>query len=397
MFRPALIPSLLLFLSFYTSSSHAQSCTNYTFTANQIFSHCADLPNLNSFLHWNYDESTKTANIAYRHVAVATSRWVAWAINPTGRGMIGAQALVAFQKSDGTMRAYTSPVNSYQAQLAEGDLSFPVSDLSATYAANEYTIFATLKLDNVSSALSQVWQEGPLSAYSPAQHPTSGANVLSAGNFNLLSGQTGRTSGAIIDSRTKKKNIHGVLNSVSWGILLPIGGITARYLKVFPAADPTWFYLHALFQSSGYITGVARWITGLQLGRQSAGITYTAHRIIGIVIFCLATLQVTALLLRPKKEHKLRFYWNVYHHFIGYSVIVLSIINIFKGFNILHPDQKWRTAYVGVLTGLAALAAILEICTWYVVLKRKKSSRPDKMSNGSHGYNGYGARGQDRV
>ncbi|KAL1560016.1 cytochrome b561 and DOMON domain-containing protein-like protein [Salvia divinorum] len=394
MFRPALIPSLLL-LSLYISSSDAQSCTNYNFTGDRIFSHCADLPNLNSFLHWNYDESTKTVNIGYRHMGVAASRWVAWAINPTGRGMIGAQALVAFQKSDATMRAYTSPVNSYQAQLAEGDLSFPVSDLTATYAGNEYTIFATLKLDNVSTTLSQVWQEGPLSEDSPAQHPTSGANVQSSGNLNLLSGQTGRTPGAV-DSGTKK-NIHGVLNSVSWGILLPIGAITARYLKVFPAANPTWFYLHALFQSLAYITGVAGWITGLQLGSQSSGITYTAHRIIGIVIFCLATLQVTALLLRPKKEHKLRFYWNVYHHFIGYSVIVLSIINIFKGFNILHPDQKWRTAYIGVLIGLAALAAILEIYTWYVVLKRKKSSHPDKMSNGNHGCNGYGASGQERV
>lgn len=188
-----------------------------------------------------------------------------------------------------------------------------------------------------------------------------------------------------------------MLNAVSWGILLPIGAITARYLKVFPAADPTWFYLHALCQSSAYIAGVAGWVTGLQLGSKSAGIQYTAHRIIGIVIFCLATLQVSALLLRPKKEHKLRFYWNIYHHFIGYSVIVLSIVNIFKGFDILDPDQKWRRAYIGVLIGLAALAAVLEVYTWYVVLKRKKSSRPNKMSNGNHGYNGYGADVQDRV
>lgn len=105
------------------------------------------------------------------------------------------------------------------------------------------------------------------------------------------------------------------------------------------------------------------------------------------------------MLLRPKKEHKLRLYWNIYHHFIGYSVIVLSIINIFKGFSILDPDQKWRRAYIGVLIGLAALAATLEIFTWYVVLKRKRSSHgPQKMSNGNHGYNGgYGAGTQDRV
>ncbi|XP_057765036.1 cytochrome b561 and DOMON domain-containing protein At5g47530 [Salvia miltiorrhiza] len=394
MSRPALIACLLLCV--YTCSSHAQSCASYNFAAKQTFSHCADLPYLNSFLHWNYDQSTKTVQIGYRHAGVAASRWVAWAINPTAGGMIGAQALVAFQKSDGTIRAYTSPVSGYQTRLQEGNLSFPVSDLSATYAGNEYTIFATLKLDNVSSAVNQVWQEGPLSGDSPATHPISGANVQSAGNLNLLSGQTGTTSGAL-DSRTKKKNIHGVLNAVSWGILLPIGAITARYLKVFPAADPTWFYLHALCQSSAYIIGVAGWATGLQLGSKSAGIQYTAHRIIGIVIFCLATLQVSALLLRPKKEHKLRFYWNIYHHFIGYSVIVLSIINIFKGFSILDPDQKWRRAYIGVLIALAALAATLEIYTWYVVLKRKKSSSPNKMSNGNHAYSGYGAHEQDRV
>ncbi|GER52869.1 auxin-responsive family protein [Striga asiatica] len=67
------------------------------------------------------------------------------------------------------------------------------------------------------------------------------------------------------------------------------------------------------------------------LWNQSSGVQYTAHRIVGIVVFCLGTLQVTALLLRPKKEHKHRIYWNLYHHTIGYSVIILSIINIFKG------------------------------------------------------------------
>lgn len=389
MVRAVWITVSLLF-SLYISSSHAQSCSTYSFASNQVFSHCSDLPYLNSFLHWNYDESTKTVKIGYRHTGVAASRWVAWGINPGGRGMLGAQALVAYQKSDGSIAAYTAPVSDYQTQLQQGDLSFPVSDVSATYARNEYTIFATLKLDNLSSTVNQVWQEGPVSGDSPAMHPTSGANVQSAGNLNLLSGQTGTTSGPV-NSRTKKKNIHGVLNAVSWGILLPVGAIFARYLKVFPSADPAWFYLHALCQTSGYITGVAGWATGLQLGSQSAGIQYTAHRVIGIVIFSLATLQVSALLLRPKKEHKYRFYWNVYHHFIGYSVIVLSLINIFKGFNILNPDQKWKRAYIVVLIGLAAVAATLEIFTWYVVVKRKKSSSPHKVPNGTNGHNGYGA------
>ncbi|KAL8461615.1 hypothetical protein ACS0TY_032916 [Phlomoides rotata] len=291
MLKPVLIIPTLL--SLYISSSYAQSCTNYKFSSNQIFTQCNDLPNLNSFLHWNYDQSTESVKIAYRHSGVSPSRWVAWAVNPTGRGMVGAQALVAYQKSDGKIRAYTAPVTGYQTQLQEGELSFPVSDLTATYAGNEFIIFATLKLDNISSTVNQVWQEGPLSGDSPATHPTAGPNVQSTGNLNLLSGQTGTTSGAL-GSRIKKKNIHGVLNAVSWGILLPIGAVFARYLKVFPSADPAWFYLHALCQTSGYVVGVAGWATGLRLGSQSPGVQYTSHRIIGIVVFCLATLQVSS-------------------------------------------------------------------------------------------------------
>ncbi|CAA3010988.1 cytochrome b561 and DOMON domain-containing At5g47530-like [Olea europaea subsp. europaea] len=385
MLRAVLISCVLL--SFCLSSS-AQSCAKYNFASNQVFSSCNDLPYLNSFLHWNYDSSSKTVRMAYRHAVVTGSKWVAWAINPRSQGMVGAQALVAFQKSDGTMRAYTAPITGYQTRLQEGDLSFPVSDLSAVYSKNEIIIFATLKLENLTSTVNQVWQDGPLSGDAPAMHPTSGSNVRSAGTLNLLSGESRTTAGAS-NSQTKKRNIHGVLNAVSWGILLPIGALFARYLRVFPSADPAWFYLHATCQTSAYIVGVAGWATGLQLGSQSPGVQYTSHRTIGIVLFCLGTLQVFALLLRPKKDHKYRFYWNIYHHSVGYAVIVLSIINIFKGFDILNPENKWERAYIGILVVLASFAATLEAYTWYVVVKRKKTAASQKMPNGT---NGHGAR-----
>ncbi|XP_073139699.1 cytochrome b561 and DOMON domain-containing protein At4g17280-like [Henckelia pumila] len=379
--------------------SYAQSCATYNFASNQVFSSCNDLPYLNSFLHWDYDQSANTVKIAYRHMGVTSSNWVAWAINPISRGMVGAQALVAFQKSDGTMRTYTAPINSYQIQLQEGDLSFPVSDLSATYSGNEIVIFATLKLDNLSSTVNQVWQEGLLSNDSPVSHSTSGPNVQSMGTLDLISGDAGTRTG-VITSKTRRRNIHGVLNAISWGIMIPFGAMLARYLKVFPTADPAWFYLHSMCQTSGYIIGVVGWATGLQLGRQSQGIQFTSHRIIGIILFSIATLQVLALLLRPKKNHKYRSYWNIYHHLLGYSITVLGIINIFKGFNILRPDEKWKTTYIGILVGLAFVAATMEVYTWYVVLKRKKSSNPRKMHNeinGTNGYHGYGTRAQDRV
>lgn len=83
-----------------------------------------------------------------------------------------------------------------------------------------------------------------------------------------------------------------MLNAVSWGILMPLGAVIARYLKVFKSADPAWFYLHVTCQTSAYIIGVAGWATGLKLGSDNGKIQYNVHRNIGITLFCLGTLQV---------------------------------------------------------------------------------------------------------
>jgi hypothetical protein len=79
---------------------------------------------------------------------------------------------------------------------------------------------------------------------------------------------------------------------VSWGLLLPMGAIFARYLKTFRSADPAWFYLHVACQLLGYGVGVSGWATGIHLGNLSKGITYSLHRNIGITVFALGTLQV---------------------------------------------------------------------------------------------------------
>ncbi|CAH1423726.1 unnamed protein product [Lactuca virosa] len=379
-----------LFLSIQ-SQSQTQTCSNYAFQSNKVFTTCNDLPVLNSFLHYTYDPSSQTLQIAYRVTNIGSSKWVAWAINPTSQGMAGSQALVAFQQPDGTMKAYTSPITGYGTQLAEGELSFPVSDLSASYLDNnnEIIIFASLGL-NGSGVVNQVWQEGDLSGNVPTAHATSGANVRSMGTLNLLSGQSGTQGGVPgVTSKNRKRNIHGILNAISWGIMMPIGAIIARYLRVFQSADPAWFYLHVTCQTSAYITGVAGWATGIRLGSQSPGIQFTSHRVIGIILFCVATLQVIALLVRPKKEHKHRIFWNIYHHSLGYTIIILGIINIFKGFDILNPEKKWERGYTGIIIIIAIIAAILEAYTWFVVLRRKKAANVEKMSNG----NGYASNG----
>ncbi|XP_042520865.1 cytochrome b561 and DOMON domain-containing protein At5g47530-like [Macadamia integrifolia] len=385
-FRPVLLFCVLISLFF---SSSAQSCSSYTFNSNRIFSKCSDLPVLNSFLHWTYNSSSGTIDIAYRQTGVSSSRWVAWAINlKSATAMAGAQALVAYQLSNGTMTAYTSSIDNDSPTLQQSSLSFNVYNLSAEFLNSEMIIYATVELPNNSTTVNQLWQDGPLSGTTPMGHQTSGDNIKSLGSISFLSGQSTAASGG--NSRARRKNVHGVLSAVSWGILMPIGVIIARYLKVFKSADPAWFYLHIACQSSAYIVGVAGWGLGLKLGSESSGIQYDSHRNIGITLFVFATLQVFALLLRPSKDHKYRLYWNIYHWSIGYSVIILSIINIFKGFDILDPEKKWKKAYIGIIICLGIIALMLEAITWFIVLKRRRSISTEKSHSGVNGVHGNG-------
>ncbi|KAG6508000.1 hypothetical protein ZIOFF_033355 [Zingiber officinale] len=89
-----------------------------------------------------------------------------------------------------------------------------------------------------------------------------------------------------------RKQTHGILCVVSWGVLFPLDQIFARYLKTFKSVDPAWFYLHISCQMLGYVIGVAGWATGLVLGNKSKGIVHTNHRNIGITLFTFCTLQV---------------------------------------------------------------------------------------------------------
>ncbi|XP_021719418.1 cytochrome b561 and DOMON domain-containing protein At4g17280-like [Chenopodium quinoa] len=378
---------LLIFMLLITTTlrSNAQSipCTKYKFAATlnkpNGYRNCIDLPVLSSALHYSYNPSMETLNIAYRHPGMgpgASSKWVAWALNPTAKGMVGAQSLVAYRSpKDGSVVAYTSPITSYATTLTKGDLSFNVTGLKAEIVNDEIVMVATIKVPNNGTVLNQVWQEGPLSADGTAQqHPLSGPNVRSMASLNLLSGVLAPTAGAA-GLGSSWKYAHGVMNVVSWGILMPLGIIIARHMKaIIPSADPTWFYLHVGCQLTAYIVGVAGWATGLKISNGSHEFFHLSHRWIGIILFCMATLQVSALLIRPHIEHQYRNYWNKYHHTIGYLILSLSTINILQGLKLLDPALGWKIAYLGVLLVYVVVDVVLE----YIVNKRRKSDVADK-------------------
>ncbi|XWS76016.1 hypothetical protein CRYUN_Cryun01aG0141500 [Craigia yunnanensis] len=390
-------PSSSAFLCFtfwalLISPAVSLTCSSQQFTQNQVFSNCLDLPSLSSYLHFSYDSSNTTLSIAFIATPSKSDGWIAWAINPKATGMAGSQSLIAYKNSTtGVAVVHTYDVSSYSS-IVRKDLSFEVWNKTAeSRSGGSLAIFAKIKVPAdlaASGTINQVWQVGPGVGSDGIleRHDFAAANLQSKGTLDLKTGQSSGSSGG--DTTVKKKNIHGILNALSWGILFPLGAMIARYMRTFESADPAWFYLHVFCQVSAYALGVAGWGTGLKLGSESSGITYSGHRNIGIALFVLATVQIFALFLRPKKEHKYRFYWNIYHHSFGYAILVLGIINVFKGFSILRPEHKWKSAYIIVIIALGGISLLLEAITWVVVLKRKsgKSTKP---------YDGYN-NGQDR-
>ncbi|KAJ0960652.1 hypothetical protein J5N97_001480 [Dioscorea zingiberensis] len=195
--------------------SLAQTCLSDTFSSNRLFSSCNTLQYLGAAVHWNYHPDNATIDVAYR-APISSNGWVAWALNPTGQGMMGAQALFAFSGSDGVVRVYPTAISTLTPDVKDGNLSFKVYSKSGELSNGVMTIFATLELPGNRTTVNQVWQAGPLSNGSPSQHSTTGDNIKSSGSIDLLSGSV---SGGGSNSRQRRKNTHGVLNAVSWGCL----------------------------------------------------------------------------------------------------------------------------------------------------------------------------------
>ena len=315
-----------LFLSLFFSLGDSLTCSSRKFSNNNLYSHCSDLSSLSAFIHWTYDSSNSSLSVAFVAKPSTSAGWIAWAVNPTSTGMAGSQALVAYLQG-GVPVVKTYNVVSYDS-VKPSKLSFEVWDATAVFSGGELMIFAKLKVPEAATAVNQVWQVGPsVDGTDLGVHEFKPPNLNAKGTLGLSGGGTNSaSSGGKIDSRTMRKNvrclrkisaliflgfflifffirtsffslrlifqIHGVLNAVSWGLLFPIGIVIARYLRVFPSADPAWFYLHISCQISAYAIGTAGWATGLKLGSESEGYVVYDHRNIGIALFSMASLQV---------------------------------------------------------------------------------------------------------
>lgn len=188
----------------------SQTCKSQKLTNNHVYSNCLDLPTLTSYLHFSYDSANRSLSIAFVSTPPNSNGWVAWAINPTGTNMEGAQALVAYKDSTGVVTVKTYNISSYSSVVPE-KLSFEVWDTIADESGGFMRIYGKIKVpEELATAgnVNQIWQVGPgVGNDGGLQRHNFGTQNLNAKGTLDLSGTQSTVVSTGTDSRTKRKNV----------------------------------------------------------------------------------------------------------------------------------------------------------------------------------------------
>ncbi|XP_062079597.1 cytochrome b561 and DOMON domain-containing protein At3g25290-like [Humulus lupulus] len=354
---------------------------------------CRKLSTLKAELGWNYipNSHNKTAEveIIFGISEYAGVEWIAWGLNPGHRPeMVGTRAMIGIMQKNGALEVNLYNItsnNKLGCELAPSKIEFQVLNMKGEVSSSSsyMTISGTLVLDTQAynvKMLNHVWQVGydaDRETLVPRPHSFSLQNFDSSETLNLTYGGDSQGVGR---HRRYLRTVHGILNIVGWGILLPVGVIVARYFRKFPVEWRNWFSLHLGCQIVGYILGTAGWGIGLWLGRASRHYSFKTHQLLGIFIFTFTTLQMLALRLRPKPHDDYRKYWDMYHHFLGYALLAAIAVNMFQGIAILKPDTTWKWAYIAVLMALGVATLTLEIVTWTKFCRQREMKKKKKDS-----------------
>ncbi|KAK4270153.1 hypothetical protein QN277_023232 [Acacia crassicarpa] len=208
------ISAIFFALSF--SSVQTLTCTSQKLPDKKVFSNCTDLPSLGATLHYSYNATNNSLSIGYVATPAKSGGWVSWALNPTGQGMLGAQAIIAF-KSNSTVVPKTYNLTSYKG-IEESKLSFEVWDLSAVESDGEITILASVKVPGKPDKLNQVWQVGPsVTNGVPDMHALTSANTKAKSTLSL-STSTSAGENTTANSTDKSGGVSATDNRLGLGL-----------------------------------------------------------------------------------------------------------------------------------------------------------------------------------
>ena len=187
---------LLLLLLVAALPVAMSSCAGEDFPSGRSYVTCEDLPHLGAALHWTYDASEPSLSLAFVAAPAAPGGWVAWGINPTGSGMVGAQALVALAggaaNSSAPVAVRTYNITGYSPLGdASTPIAFPATGLAADVGGGgKVRLYATLRLGKgVKKVVNHVWQVGSsVTKGAPDMHAMGADNLASKGKLVLSDG-----------------------------------------------------------------------------------------------------------------------------------------------------------------------------------------------------------------
>ncbi|MBA0640480.1 hypothetical protein Goshw_029236 [Gossypium schwendimanii] len=375
---------IFLFIS-HLNTAFSGHCS--TTTATKTFQKCTTLPTQQASIAWTFHPHNATLDLCFFGTFISPSGWVGWGINPTSAEMTGTRALVAFPDPnsgqlvllpyilDPSVKLQKSPLLSrpLDIHLISSSATLYGGKMATIHNGATVQIYATVKLVPNKTKIHHVWNRGLyVQGYSPTIHPTTSNDLSSITTFDVLSGSAATQHNNV----DMLKLVHGILNAISWGLLLPMGAVTARYLRHVQALGPTWFYVHSGIQLSAFFLGTVGFAIGIRMGAMSPGVTYGLHRKLGFAAFCLGALQTLALLFRPKTTHKFRKYWKSYHHFVGYSCVVLGVVNVFQGFEVMGEGRSYaKLGYCLCLSTLVGICIALEVNSWVIFCRKSKEEK----------------------
>lgn len=162
---------------------------------------------------------------------------------------------------------------------------------------------------------------------------------------------------------------HGRLMVLAWAVLLPIGVLIARFLKIKPKQDwprerdsKLWFRTHVGMQCVGAgCMAAALWL--IASSPMAGGPGAVQHKALGWAISIAALAQLGAFWLRGSKGGPLssgettwgdhynmsrrRRTWEICHKLFGYLALLLAVATIFSGMWMVN-GPRWMFLLIGV-------------------------------------------------
>jgi len=314
-------------------------------------------------VYYTHNSQADTLDIAFQAKSEGGLGWVAFGPAGSPGKMVGGKAVIAYP-STGSATGATAADYSLNGESSSTVVVANEQQLSnlLTYY-DSTTKIVTTRFTRPNNGLNPakfpgLWALGPASSVARAgirEHVS-----FYSGTINMTNtGSDSQTVGSSSMDINSTIIAHAVLMSVAWILLVPVAIMIARYLK---CKNPLWFKLHVAIQTSVLLIVIAAWILGLLEGEDGRSDEKQAHLVIGCIVCSLVIIQFLSGVFRPDKDAgKVRFWWEIYHVWMGRIQWILAMANVFIGMELVDAAQGWWIA-VGVVFGFMFVTHIaLEI------------------------------------